>query len=451
MRNELPAIKLDSVSKIYRLYSNPRHQVLDLLGLGRLLGGKRAATEFHALNNVSLQIGHGERVGIIGRNGAGKTTLLKLITGNFGPTSGRLDVNGNIQALMTVGLGFIGDFSGYENIRSALIYNGLSGADFERALEDVIDFVELGEFLHQPFKTYSLGMRSRLQFAAATAIKPDILIVDEILGAGDAYFSTKSAARMKALTNSGCTLLLVSHSTSQILQFCERGIWIERGEVMTDGDVLTAVKDYEQFIKNMEYRAKLAVAQAPVELPVQESPLLRNETTRALMLERAFPNLPASNCASDKVSQWSGHPGLKISAVRVLDGDGKLATSITTGDHAVIELEVEATEDGNFPCFFHVFLFTEEALPIQNICSDAYHFDLKAGERRIARLDFGKLCLGTGKFVFTAGIYKTLDRTRLETAVYYDLFGRSFVLNVTNPLTTDTSIVLLPHEWSVQE
>jgi hypothetical protein len=139
------SVHLEEVSKVYRLYGNPREQVLDSLGLNRFVPRRRRHTfqEFHALKSINLTVRRGERIGIIGRNGAGKTTLLKLITGNFLPTSGQVEVNGSVQALMQMGLGFHPEFSGYENMRAALNYNGLIGADFEEALADVIDFVEL--------------------------------------------------------------------------------------------------------------------------------------------------------------------------------------------------------------------------------------------------------------------------------------------------------------------
>jgi len=194
MLEAAPAVVLDGVAKIYRLYDSPSEQALDVFGLSRLRFWRKP--KYHdraALENVSLMVRRGERVGIIGRNGAGKTTLLKLITGNFSPTRGTVVVNGSVQALINIGLGCHPEFTGYENIRASLVYNGLAEAELDAAIADIVDFVELDEYLHQPIKTYSLGMQSRLYFATATAIRPDILIIDEVLGAGDAYFSAKSA------------------------------------------------------------------------------------------------------------------------------------------------------------------------------------------------------------------------------------------------------------------
>jgi lipopolysaccharide transport system ATP-binding protein len=164
MRDSL-AISLTDVTKTYRLYSSVKEQALDVLGVTwlRFWRGPRYTT-YPALDGISLEVERGERVGIVGRNGAGKTTLLKLITGNFAPTSGAVHVNGTVQALMQTGLGFHPEFTGHDNVRSALLYNGLSRNEIEAAIEDVINFAELGEFIDQPLKTYSLGMQSRPPF-----------------------------------------------------------------------------------------------------------------------------------------------------------------------------------------------------------------------------------------------------------------------------------------------
>ena len=251
------AIRLSDVKKEYKLYDSFSDQALDVLGVSWLRFWRRLNYKtFSALNGINLDIKKGERVGIIGRNGAGKTTLLKLITGNFAPTTGKIEVNGNVQALMQTGLGFHGEFTGLENIRSALAYSGLPASELDAAIDDIVSFCELGDFLNQPMKSYSLGMRARLQFAVSTAIKPDIVIIDEVLGAGDAYFASRSAERVRRLTDSGATLLIVSHSMSQILQFANKALWIDNGQILTSGDPLTVVNQYEERIMRMNKDAE---------------------------------------------------------------------------------------------------------------------------------------------------------------------------------------------------
>jgi lipopolysaccharide transport system ATP-binding protein len=246
------AISLRDVHKVYRLYGRPLDQLWDAVGLSRLLRPTGRRQEFHALRGVSLDVPRGARIGLVGRNGAGKTTLLKLLTRNYRPSKGTVQVNGQVVALIEIGVGFHPEFTGIENIRASIAYNGLSDDEVEAAIRDVTEFCELGDFLHQPLKTYSLGMKSRLYFACATAVKPDILVIDEVLGAGDAYFAVRSAERMKILTQNGCTLLLVSHSIQQIVQFCDEAIWLEAGEVIKQGPVLEVVKSYEEFVRELD-------------------------------------------------------------------------------------------------------------------------------------------------------------------------------------------------------
>lgn len=248
-------VSLRNAGKMYRMYPRRLDTVLEATGLIRFFPWRKArGHEFWALRNVNLDIKKGERLGIIGRNGAGKTTMLKLLTGNLALTEGEINVNGTVQALLTSGSGFHPEFTGYENIRSSLVYQGLNLDRIETAVKDIAEFTELGDFLNQPFKLYSAGMQARLTFATATVLNPDILIVDEILGAGDAYFFGKSMERMKDLVMSGATVLIVSHAMDQISRFCEEAVWLERGRVVARGPSLEIVKEYERFIRELENR-----------------------------------------------------------------------------------------------------------------------------------------------------------------------------------------------------
>jgi lipopolysaccharide transport system ATP-binding protein len=254
--SERPAIRLRSVGKLYKLFASRRDHMLDVAGLGGLLRWRGVTPRmFWALRDVDLDIAHGRRLGIVGRNGAGKSTLLKIITGALSQTEGRVDVDGRVQALFEAGSGFHPEFTGYENIDASLTYQGLDNDAIRAATEDIAEFTELGEFLGQPLKTYSLGMQARLAFAVATATRPRILIVDEVLGAGDAYFASKSSERMRTLVEqSGATVLLVSHDTSAILRYCDECIWVERGRVAQRGRALDVVNVYEGFIRELEDR-----------------------------------------------------------------------------------------------------------------------------------------------------------------------------------------------------
>src|SRR5262245_36044498 len=245
------AIRLCSVGKVYRLYTQPVYRLLDLFGL--CPPGPSYFTEHQALDDVSVEIQRGEKVAIIGRNGAGKSTLLKIITGLIRPSAGTVDVNGRISNLLQIGTGFHPEFTGRQNVFASLAHQGIIGAEARRAFDEIVAFAEIEEYIDQPMKTYSTGMCSRLMFSSSVVMKPEILIVDEILGVGDAYFAHKSFERMREMcTRGGTTLLLVTHDIYSALNLCDRFVWIDRGEVKFDGEGKSAIALYESSVKDQE-------------------------------------------------------------------------------------------------------------------------------------------------------------------------------------------------------
>jgi lipopolysaccharide transport system ATP-binding protein len=245
------AVVLRGVGKRYRLFSKPLYRLLDLFGV--CPASTRYYSEHVAVNAVDVTIGRGEKVAIIGRNGAGKSTLLKLITGLVQPTSGEIEVHGRVSNLLQIGSGFHPDFTGRQNVYASLAHQGIVGASATRLFDEILAFAEIEEYVDQPMKTYSTGMCSRLMFASSVVVKPEILIVDEILGVGDAYFAHKSFERMRNLcSQDGTTLLLVTHDIYSALNLCDRFIWLDRGEVKFDGDGKSAVSLYESSIKEQE-------------------------------------------------------------------------------------------------------------------------------------------------------------------------------------------------------
>ena len=258
------AIRATNLAKIYRLYSKPAYRFLDMFGL--LRQGPAAFTEHAALDGVNLEIRRGEKVAIIGRNGAGKSTFLKLVTNVIQPTSGTLEVKGDVHALLQIGTGFHPDFTGRQNVYAYLAQLGVTGADADRRCADAIAFAELEEYIDQPVKTYSTGMGMRLMFSTSTAITPDLLVLDEVLGVGDAYFAQKSYDRMRELCDrNGATLLLVTHDIYSAVRMCDRVVWFDRGTVAMDGDATAVVKAYEESIRAQEERRLRLKKQAQLE------------------------------------------------------------------------------------------------------------------------------------------------------------------------------------------
>ncbi len=224
---------------------------MDMFGL--LKNNQQVYTEHAALDNINLKINRGEKVAIIGRNGAGKSTLLKIITNVIRPTTGTIDVDGKIHALLQIGTGFHPEFTGRENIYGYLAQLGLVGNEADEKVRGIIEFSELEEYIDQPMKTYSTGMGVRLMFSTSTAITPNLLVLDEVMGVGDSYFSQKSYDRMKELCEGqGTTLLMVTHDVYSAAKICDRAIWIDRGKVLIDGESKAVVKAYEDSIRQQE-------------------------------------------------------------------------------------------------------------------------------------------------------------------------------------------------------
>jgi ABC-type polysaccharide/polyol phosphate transport system ATPase subunit len=260
------AIRAIDLRKVYRLYAKPAYRFMDMFGL---LGDRPGAyTEHAALDGVNLEIRRGEKVAVIGRNGAGKSTFLKLVTNVIQPTSGTIAVKGDVHALLQIGTGFHPDFTGRQNVYAYLAQLGVIGAEADRRCADAIAFAELEEYIDQPVKTYSTGMAMRLMFSASTVISPDLLVLDEVLGVGDAYFAQKSYDRMRELCErNDATLLLVTHDVYSAVRMCDRVVWFDRGRVLMDGDGPTVVKAYEDSIRQQEeHRLRLKKQQRLAEL-----------------------------------------------------------------------------------------------------------------------------------------------------------------------------------------
>ncbi|PHS36192.1 MAG: ABC transporter ATP-binding protein [Sulfurovum sp.] len=226
------AINVKHLTKQYKLYNKSIDRVKEALNPFK----KSYHKDFNALHNVSFEVKKGEVVGIIGRNGSGKSTLLKILTGVLTQTDGSVHVHGKISAILELGAGFNPQLTGLENIYLNMSINGLSKNEIDHKVQEVVDFAELGEFMDQPTKTYSSGMKARLGFAVAINIDPDILIVDEALSVGDAAFQRKCFAKMEEIRDNGATILFVSHSEGSIVSLCSRAIWLSNGRQIIDGE-----------------------------------------------------------------------------------------------------------------------------------------------------------------------------------------------------------------------
>jgi lipopolysaccharide transport system ATP-binding protein len=227
-----------------------------------LLRGHGAAHVFRALDDVSFTLQRGQSLGIVGENGAGKSTLLKIVAGVIAPTRGRVQVNGRVGALLELGSGFHPDYTGLANIELSAALLGLSPREIASKREEIVAFADIGDHINEPIKNYSSGMVVRLGFAVATALRPDILITDEVLAVGDESFQKKCIAWMEDYLSDGGTLLLCSHSMYHIQKLCRHAIWLRNGQVVRDGAAMDVTQAYLAFHEEKSAQAKQPMAAA---------------------------------------------------------------------------------------------------------------------------------------------------------------------------------------------
>ena len=238
------AIRVQDVSKLYKLYDRNRDRIRDALGLTR----KKLYHEHYALHHLNFDVKKGETVGIIGTNGAGKSTILKIITGVLSPTEGNVEIDGRISALLELGAGFNMEYTGIENIYLNGTMSGFSREEIEARIPAILEFADIGEFVNQPVKTYSSGMFVRLAFAVAINIDPEILIVDEALSVGDVFFQTKCYHKFEEFKEQGRTILFVSHDMSSISQYCDRVILLDHGRLYAEGTPKEMINLYKRLM-----------------------------------------------------------------------------------------------------------------------------------------------------------------------------------------------------------
>lgn len=244
MSSEPLAIEARGLGKTYALYDRPEDRLKQMLWPGR----RRFHREFVAVRDVDLEVGRGEVVGVVGRNGSGKSTLLNMICGILEPTAGELVVRGRVAPMLTLGAGFSPEFTGRENVVLNAAVLGLSREQIQARMQSIIDFADIGEFFDQPVKRYSSGMYSRLAFAAAIAIDPEILVMDEVLAVGDEAFTRKCFARIETIKAAGATIFFASHAPNLVIELCDRAILMDRGECLLQADPKRVIAQHHRLL-----------------------------------------------------------------------------------------------------------------------------------------------------------------------------------------------------------
>lgn len=336
------AIEVNNLTKIYKLYEKSSDRLVEALRLTR----KKKHTEHYALRNVDLNIKKGETVGIIGTNGSGKSTILKIITGVLNPTSGNVTVNGRISALLELGAGFNMEYTGLENIYLNGTMMGFSEKEINEKLQDILDFADIGEFVHQPVKTYSSGMFVRLAFAVAINIEPEILIVDEALSVGDVFFQAKCYHKFDEFKEMGKTILFVSHDLSSIAKYCDRVILLNQGKKLGEGSPKEMIDIYKQVLVG-QYQPDFD----------NENSLLEDADVKDAAIKASNDGKDDSDGIGERragENPDSLEYGSKKALIKdyfVIDEYGKESNAIIKGTEFTIHMKVEFMEDVESPIF----------------------------------------------------------------------------------------------------
>lgn len=259
-------INVQNVSKTFKIYNKPYQRLFELLFKNHKY------VEVHALKNISFSVSKGKTLGIVGPNGSGKSTLLQIITGILQPTSGKVQIQGRISALLELGAGFNLEYTGRENIYLYSSILGVSKEEVDQKLEDIIRFAQIGDFIDKPVKTYSSGMYVRLAFSVAINVEPDILIVDEALAVGDEAFQRKCFRKFEELKEKGVTILFVTHSLGMVKLFCDEAILIYKGELLCTGNPNSVINEYTKLVAQIESGDLLEGRQGESNIPLEQEP-----------------------------------------------------------------------------------------------------------------------------------------------------------------------------------
>lgn len=346
------AISVQNLNKCYQIYENPRDRLKQFIvpRMHRIAGNKpkQYFSEFWALKDVSFEIKKGETVGIIGRNGSGKSTLLQMICGTLNPTSGSVQTNGRIAALLELGSGFNPEFTGRENVYMNAAILGLNQQEIDMRFDNIAAFADIGSFIEQPVKTYSSGMYVRLAFAVNIISEPEIMIVDEALAVGDMNFQAKCMTALTRIQNRGATVLFVSHDISALKSLCSRGVYLDHGAVQKIGSAGEVAELYVRRMReemNAEFATTNLLQGAKIETK-HPSKVQESTNTQEFKISAAFEK---------QVAHFRyGHGGAKITFAELLDEELQPIQEVTFNQSVLVRMYFETSIEAEVSCNYYV-------------------------------------------------------------------------------------------------
>lgn len=434
------AIRIQGVSKVYSIWRKPHARLTGTLSrrwrhlpwLPRWARGlcarhyRSVCQEFHALRNISFEVPRGETVGIVGRNGSGKSTTLKLIAGTLRPTTGSVEVDGRVAALLELGSGFNPEFTGRENVYLSAAILGLGRKEIDERFDSIAEFANIGEFISQPVKTYSSGMMLRLAFAVHTAVDPEILIIDEALSVGDEGFRRKCFARLERLRARGTTILFVSHDTGSILNLTNYAYFFNRGEIILRGSPKAVVRGYEQFAHAKPGEEQAVLDRLRVKGTVDEVEGAGTGSADQVEIKEALAapatRLPAKEAWLEEgfepqLRSQSLHPydahGAFIHDVKILNAEGEVVNRLVRGRRYRYCYQVTFEEPG-FNVAFAMLIKTYKGMELggaRSLPVNQYHDVIEPGT--VFEVEFAFDCrLTPGVYFLNAGVEGDLGEKR---------------------------------------
>lgn len=428
------AISLTDISKRYRIYPGQWDRLVEALSFGRAQRGH----DFWAVRNVNLEVDRGVSLGLLGRNGAGKSTLLKIISGVLRPTSGSVEVNGRLAALLQIGAGFNPEFTGRENVLINGLILGLSRKEIIRRFDEIEAFADIGEFMDQPVKTYSSGMRARLGFAVAVNVEPEILLVDETLSVGDSVFKQLGLQRMRELRESGTTIVFVSHSAGMVKSFCDEAVLLHKGKLLFRGETGETL-DYYQTLLSSDVAQRKADALKPGETLDLES--LRSAAASGEPEFKTNSRLP--KLRSRSIRHGTGE--VRIQHVEILNDQGMPTEWVDHGSTMTVRVHLQYMEDVE-KSSLRIILRDGTGLDVFSTSTFREKKPLgerKKGEQVIVDFTF-KVLLANGRYSVNASVSQAGNR-------HMDWVDVAATFEITRPRRSVQGIVQLPTEVEIHE
>ena len=393
------AIRVENLSKCYQIYAQPHDRLKQSIypRLQQLVGKqpKQYSREFWALKDVSFEVKKGETVGIIGRNGSGKSTLLQMICGTLNPTSGNIQTNGRIAALLELGSGFNPEFTGRENVYMNAAVLGLSREETDARFDDMIAFADIGDFIEQPVKTYSSGMMVRLAFAVIAHVDADILVIDEALAVGDAVFTQKCMRYLRRFMEQG-TVLFVSHDTGSVSNLCQKAAWLDHGVMRMHDIAAEVIKAYAEYCVQEIYGDSVKLDSVRSEKSVSAQ-MIKNKVDQETKIS-FYEDIANSD-------GWKTGAA-EIQSVSIMQADGPPATTLAGGERLRLRIEVAVHQTLSSPI---VGFFVKDRLGQSLFGENTYTYVqppclVEAGGKIVAEFVFALPLLPNGEYSMTIAI-----------------------------------------------